>query len=349
MKNTNHTYNYEASIKQKYLKLIFGIAICLVFLVADILIGPAWLTISETISSLLRQPDVSATTKVIVWTIRFPAALLALGVGAALGLSGAGMQTILDNPLASPYTLGISAGAGFGAALAIVTGASSLNIVGPYIVPVTAFSFAFLTSMVIYFIGRLKKLTPETMILTGIALSFLFQAMQSLLQYIASPEVLQSIVFWLFGSLSKATWFTVLIMFGALLVVLPFLMMDAWKLTALKLGDEKAVGLGVHVEKLRKKTFFLVSVLTGVAVSFVGIIGFIGLVGPHIARILVGEDQRFFIPLSAVSGAVILSSASILSKTIVPGAIIPLGIVTAIIGVPFFFSLIITKKRGYFK
>ena len=138
-------------------------------------------------------------------------------------------------------------------------------------------------------------------------------------------------------------------MFGTLLVVLPFLMMDAWKLTALKLGDEKAAGLGVHVEKLRKKTFFLVSVLTGVAVSFVGIIGFIGLVGPHIARILVGEDQRFFIPLSAVLGAVILSSASILSKTIVPGAIIPIGIVTAIIGVPFFFSLIITKKRGYFK
>jgi iron complex transport system permease protein len=274
---------------------------------------------------------------------------MALGVGASLGLAGSSIQTILDNPLASPYTLGISAGAGFGAALAVVAGGLLPKFIGASLVPLYAFSFSILTCMLIYFMGRLRSLAPETMLLCGLGLSFLFQSLQSLLQYISSPEALQSIVFWLFGSLARSNWITVLMIYTALLVILPVTLMDAWKLTALKLGDEKARSLGINVERLRMKIFILISLLTSFAVCFVGVIGFIGLAGPHIARILVGEDQRFFIPLSAVFGAAILSAASVISKIVSLGAMLPIGIVTGLIGVPFYFSLIFRSKKRYLK
>ena len=165
----------------------------------------------------------------------------------------------------------------------------------------------------------------------------------------ATPEALQNIVFWTMGSLTKANWLSISIVLVALLVMLPLMMRESWRLTALKLGDEKASGLGVNVEHLRVKIFLFISIITAVAVSFVGTIGFIGIVGPHIARMLVGEDQRYFLPLSAVCGMVILSLASIASKMLIPGAMFPIGIVTAIIGVPFFFSLVLTRKGSYFK
>lgn len=339
--------DYQERSRKRLTKLTVGLLICSVGLIADILIGPSWLTIQETFTALFKPEEVETAVRVIVWTFRFPATLMALGVGAALGIAGAVMQTILDNPLASPYTLGISAGAGFGAALAIVFGSMVTTAFGPYLVPICAFLFAMLTSFVIYLLGKLKGLSPATMVLSGIGLSFLFQALQSLLQYISTPEVLQNIVFWLFGSLTKSNWFTVTLIYIVLSVVIPAIMADSWRLTALKLGDEKARGLGINVERLRVKMFILVSILTSAAVAFVGIIGFIGLVGPHVARMLVGEDQRFFVPLSAVFGAALLSFASIGSKVVSPGAILPIGIVTALIGVPFYFSLILRGKRGW--
>ena len=169
------------------------------------------------------------------------------------------------------------------------------------------------------------------------------------MQYMASPEALQNIVFWTMGSLAKANWINIFIVFIVLVIMLPLMMRESWRLTALKLGDEKASGLGVNVESLRVKVFVFISIITAVAVSFVGTIGFIGIVGPHIARMLVGEDQRYFLPLSAICGMAILSIASIASKMLIPGAMFPIGIVTAIIGVPFFFSLVLTRKRSYFK
>jgi iron complex transport system permease protein len=319
----------------------------MVSLLVDVLVGPAWLSISDVVMAILGAGSVEPTTEIIVWTLRLPTALMAVAVGATLGIAGAEMQTILDNPLASPYTLGISAGAGFGAALAIVVGAGTLPISEDYLVPINAFVFALLTCLLIYFIGRARAITAETMVLAGIGLLFLFHALLALLQYMASAEALQAIVFWLFGSLMKATWPKVGLVAAVLVIALPVLAKDAWKLTALKLGDEKAKSLGINVEQLRLKTFVLISLLTASAVCFVGTIGFIGLVGPHIARMLVGEDQRFFLPLSALGGALLLSIASIGSKMIIPGVIFPIGIVTSLIGVPFFFSLILTQKRGY--
>jgi iron complex transport system permease protein len=274
-----------------------------------------------------------------------PMALMAVVVGAALAIAGAEMQTILNNPLASPFTLGISAAAGFGAALAIVLGVSVIPFAGVVLVSVNAFFFALLASLTIYFLSRLRGVTVQTVVLLGIALVFLFTSLLSLLQYIASEEALQQVVFWTLGSLVKATWPKIGSAAGVLAVTIPFFIRQAWALTALRLGDATAQSLGINIEKLRLQSLISVSILAAVAVAFVGTIGFVGLVGPHVARMLVGEDQRFFLPTAAVAGALLLSVTSIVSKSIIPGVLFPIGIITSLIGIPFFLSLILTKTR----
>lgn len=349
MKDTAEHFDYKKHSYRRIIFILIGLLICAVSFITDVIVGPASLTLRDVWLAVMQSPAVSKNADVIIWSIRLPTAVMALLVGASLGIAGAGMQTILDNPLSSPYTLGISAGVGFGASLVVVIGLSSLEFLGEFMVPFGAFVFAGLTSFFIYSINKIKNFSSETMILAGIGMMFLFQALQSLMQYMATPEALQNIVFWTMGSLTKANWLSISIVLVALLVMLPLMMRESWRLTALKLGDEKASGLGVNVEHLRVKIFLFISIITAVAVSFVGTIGFIGIVGPHIARMLVGEDQRYFLPLSAVCGMVILSLASIASKMLIPGAMFPIGIVTAIIGVPFFFSLVLTRKGSYFK
>jgi iron complex transport system permease protein len=256
------------------------------------------------------------------------------------------MQTILNNPLASSYTLGISAGAGFGASLAIVLGIA-LPLPESYAIAANAILFAALTCAGVYWIGGARAASAEGLVLAGIALLFLFQALLSGLQMIASPESLQQVVFWLFGSLQKSTWPKLAAMVAVLLLCVPFLVRDLWNLTAMKLGDARAGALGVDVRALRLRSFVVISMLTGVAVAFVGTIGFVGLVAPHLSRMLVGEDQRGFLPTSALQGSLLLSLASVASKTIKPGAVIPIGIVTALIGVPFFMWMVVRHRRSY--
>ncbi len=306
---------------------------------ADLATGPALLPIGAVLRTLAGIND-DPMLAAIVLQLRLPIGLMAIIVGAALGLSGAVMQTILANPLASSYTLGISAGAGFGAALVIVFGAA-LPFAQIWAIPTAAFLFAALACALVAAAGRLRGATPELLVLAGIACLFLFQALLSLLQFIASQEALQMIVFWLFGSLLRASMTKVAIVATVLAAVSPLLLRDAWRFTALQLGDDRARGLGVNVDALRLRAFAAVSLLTGAAVAFVGTIGFIGLVAPHIARGLVGEDQRHFLPASALLGALLLSAASVASKLILPGTVFPIGIVTALIGVPFFAWLVV--------
>ena len=225
--------------------------------------------------------------------------------------------------MASPFTLGISAAAGFGAALALVLGVSVLPFAGVFLVSVNAFFFAMLASLIIYFLSSLRGVTVETVILLGIALVFLFSSLLALLQYIASEQALQQVVFWTLGSLVKASWPKIGIAIGVLVVVTPLFVRQVWTLTALRLGDEKALSLGINVKALRLQVLISISVLAAVAVAFVGTIGFVGLVGPHVARMLVGEDQRFFLPMSAICGAILLSAASIVSKGNYTGGAFP--------------------------
>lgn len=344
-------FDYRQTIRKRFVFVLGGLLLGLVLAVVDLLTGAANVAPRDVLCVLSQWATGCEAPKIAVTVVkvyRVPTVLTAIGVGASLGVAGSIMQTILRNPLASPYTLGISAGAGFGAALTIVTGFAAIEGLGIWLVPFNAFVFALLTCFLIYGIGSFKKLTPGTMILAGIGLSFLFNALQSMMQYGATAEQNQNIVFWLFGNLSKSDTSTALLMIGLVLVVLPLLMARAWQFTTLQLGDEKATGLGVNVKRLRLLGFGLASLLTATAVSFVGTIGFVGLAGPHVARLLVGEDQRFFMPLSALFGALILLLADIVSKSLLEGFVFPIGIITSLIGVPVFFSVVLSKRRSSF-
>lgn len=328
---------------KKYIIIIALIFLCIAAAVLDVLTAaasPAYrLSTKEVMECLLHPFQASPAVYVIVIKMRLPISVMALVIGFSLGTAGAVMQTILHNPLASPYTLGVGTAAGFGASVAIVFGLGSLAT------SALAFAFAMLICLLIYFLGR-NNVSSGSLVLSGIACLFLFQALQALLQYGASEDQNQSIVFWSFGSLQRTDWMKLLIAAVAVAVCVPLIFADAWKYTALTMGDDKAVSLGVNVSKLKIKAFFLISLMAAVSVCFTGSIGFIGLAGPHIARMLVGEDQRFYFPVSALCGAAILSSASVISKIIQPGSVFPVGIVTSIIGVPFFFSLVFRSNRG---
>ncbi|MCI0755161.1 FecCD family ABC transporter permease [Teichococcus vastitatis] len=335
---------WRAANSRRVVVMAVGIVLLVASFAADLATGPAMLPIPEVVRSLLGM-GTDPMLEAIVHRLRLPIALMAVAVGASLGLTGAVMQTILNNPLASSYTLGISAGAGFGAALAILAGAM-IPLPPALVVPAAAFLFAGLACSLVAGAAQLRGATPEFLVLSGIVCLFLFQALLSLLQFLASPEALQQIVFWLFGSLMRASLGQVGVVGLVLLLSIPLLLRDAWQLTALRLGDERARALGVQVDALRLRAFILVSLLTGVAVAFVGTIGFVGLVAPHIARMLVGEDQRHLLPSAAIFGALLLSAASVASKLIMPGAVFPIGIVTSLIGVPVLGWLVLRSRTA---
>ena len=286
----------------------------------------------------------------ILWGLRMPQTLTGILVGISLGLAGLQMQTILANPLASPFTLGFSAAAGFGAALAIMFGGMMPGVAGHawygfIIVPAAAFAMTIGACGLIYLIAVLRSATPALLVLGGIAVLFFFQSLQSLLQFLATPEASQQIVFWLFGNLLKASWTSVAVGLATLALCLPFIIRDTWALTTLRLGDANALSLGINVDRLRRRSFIIVSLLTAAAVSFIGTIGFVGLIAPHMARSLVGEDHRFALPLAAVTGAVILIGASVVGKSLSPGGAIPVGIITAVAGVPMLFGIILRSGQ----
>lgn len=320
--------------------LLVLVALCFL----DLVTGPSGMSLGDLWQALLAGPggaDRAAAT--ILWLIRMPQTAMGVLVGACLGVAGLQMQTILGNPLASPFTLGFSASAGFGAALAIMFG-GLLPFPEYMSVPLCAFAMTLVAAGVVYAIAVWRGATPEMLVLAGIAVLFFFQSLQSLLQFLASPEVLQQIVFWLFGSLLKANWTSVAVSGLLFLVSMPFVLRDAWNLTSLRLGDANASSMGLDVPALRRRSFGLVALLTSAAVCFVGTIGFVGLIAPHAARSLVGEDHRHALPMAGIAGAIILVSASVVGKAISPGASIPVGIITAIAGIPMLLAVILRHK-----
>ena len=314
-------------------------------LLIDFTIGPTGLPWRELWRTLSAPDAADATYRVIVWDIRLPSALMAALVGMALGLAGAEMQTILNNPLASPYTLGVSAAAAFGASLAITLDWHVPALPPGMVVSVSAFACTLVSVLILERVARWRGGSTLGVVLFGIARVYSFQALVMLLQFVASEEALQGIVFWTMGSLARANWTTVSVMAAAVALALPFSMRDAWKLTAVRLGEERAASFGIDVKRLRLVSLLRVSALAALAVSFVGTIGFVGLVAPHIARLLLGEDHRYYLPSSALAGALILSLASVASKTVLPGALIPVGIVTSLVGIPFFLTIVVRALK----
>ncbi|MCC7126331.1 MAG: iron ABC transporter permease [Acidobacteria bacterium] len=338
--------HYRRTVRRRVL-LLAALAVCLCATVAlDLVTGPSRMTAVDVLRGVVSLGNLDATQSVIIWQIRLPQALMALLVGAALALAGTEMQTTLNNPLASPFTLGMSSAAIFGAALAIVLEISIPGVPAQWIVPANAFVFALFSVMILRAAASRGTGGSETLVLLGIALFFTFNALVAITQFVATEQALQQLVFWTMGSLGRASWPEVRVLAIVIAFVLPFVIRASWRLTALRLGEERARAMAIDVRRLRLHSLLRVSLLTATAVSFVGTIAFVGLVGPHIGRLLVGEDHRFLIPASALSGALILSAASVVSKLIIPGVLIPIGLVTALIGVPFFVWLI--WRRGSF-
>lgn len=333
-------------IRQHRLIMASIFMLAIVFsLMLDFTLGPSGLTLHELWHTLTNPSHASIAMRTIVWDIRLPYALMALLVGMALGLAGAEMQTILNNPLASPFTLGVSSAAAFGAALAIVFNMGIPGISGQWFISVNAFIFALLSALLLDGITRWTRVASAGVVLFGIALVFTFNALVSIMQFIADEDTLQGLVFWTMGSLARASWQKLGVLALAFAIVLPLSMASSWKLTALRLGEDRAMSFGIDVRRLRLASLLRISLLSALSVAFVGPIGFIGLVAPHISRTVFGEDHRYYLPGSILIGGLVLSLASVASKNVLPGIIIPVGIVTSLIGVPFFLSIIL-RHRG---
>ncbi|WP_218000099.1 FecCD family ABC transporter permease [Sphingopyxis granuli] len=340
--------DYRRTVRRRVMVIALIAAIAVAAFVADLVTGPSGMGARDVLYGIAYPDRITPGQRAIIWDVRLPYAMMAVMVGASLSLAGAEMQTILDNPMASPFTLGVSSAASFGASLAIVLGIG-LSFAGSWaadwMVSLNAFLFAFLAMLLLQAVARQRAAGAQTLVLLGIALVFAFNALTSLVQFLSSQEALQQLVFWTMGSLSRATWSNVSVLALVLLAVAPFSLASARALTALRLGEDRAQSFGVDVGRLRFLSLFRISLLAATAVAFVGAIGFIGLVGPHIARMLLGEDHRYLLPASLFTGAAIMSVASALSKLLVPGVLMPVGIVTAMIGVPIFLFLIFRSGR----
>ncbi|WOZ79817.1 FecCD family ABC transporter permease [Kosakonia sacchari] len=337
--------NYRVILRRRVSLLALLVVFIAAAMLLDFTLGPSGLPLETLWQTLVDPSSADAGTRVIVWDIRMPYALMAIIVGLTLGLAGAEMQTILNNPLASPFTLGVSSAAAFGAALAIVLGIGIPGVPAQWFISANAFLFALLAALLLDGITRWTQVATSGVVLFGIALVFTFNALVSMLQFIANEDTLQGLVFWTMGSIARASWEKLGILLLALAVIMPLSMLSSWKLTSLRLGEDRAISFGINVRRLRLATLLRISILSALSVAFVGPIGFIGLVAPHIARMVFGEDHRFYLPGSALIGALVLSLASIVSKNLIDGVIIPVGIVTSLVGVPFFITIIV-RHRG---
>lgn len=302
------------------------------------------ISIRDIIQSLLVDNDNSEKIKRVILFLRLPRVLEASIVGASLALSGALMQTILSNNLASPFTLGISSSASFGAALAIILNVSFFN--GRLAIIGNAFLFSMISILVLYFVIINSNSTKRTIILAGISINYLFSSLNTLLQHFSSPEAVYQVSFWTSGSLSKSSYdsimiLTIILIIGIIIAIL--LLSDA---SNIMLGERAAQSIGINVRFIRITLLGVSSFLAASSVSMVGIIGFIGLVAPHLCRLLGFRNPRQLVPMSMLLGSTILVFSDFVSRRITSPTILPIGAITSLIGVPFFLLLIWRSSKG---
>jgi iron complex transport system permease protein len=340
---------YTQFVGKRYLFLLVLALITVALAGTAVTLGVIKLSIGQVYEAILHNflPDQFQATEEaqrVVWNIRLPRILFGVLAGMGLGIAGAVMQVVLKNPLASPYTLGISSAAGFGAAVAILLGQ---GFFGSYLIAGNAFVFALLSSMVIVAIARHKGATPEIMVLSGIAIMYFFSACTTLLEYFADSDAVKGVVFWMVGSLSKASWNELYVLCFVLAVCIPILIWKSWDFDVMSSGDETAKSLGIDVGRTRNISMVISSLIVASIVAFTGTIGFIGLVAPHIARMIVGGDNKFVLPGSALLGGLLLAGADVVAQHIMPPVILPIGVMTAFMGIPLFFYLIMRRRKGY--
>jgi iron complex transport system permease protein len=338
---------YKKFIGRKIIFILF--CVVLIFAIAGLAatLGSFPISVAEVYTiiweGLFQTPE--TTKEVVVWNLRLPRILMAILAGAGLAIAGTMMQGILRNPLASPFTLGISASAGFGAVIAIILDAGFIT--GKYLIVVNAFVFSLIPTFVILGLSRYKRATPETMILAGIAMMYIFSALTQLINYFAEAEALKEAYFWMVGSLGRASWDDLLPVTIVLVACTIPLMWKSWDVNVMGAGDERAKSLGVNVTRTRIFIMIISSLLTAGIVCFTGTIGFVGLVAPHICRMIIGGDVRFLIPASGLFGAAFLLACDLIARTIIAPIILPVGVLTALVGGPFLFFLLLRKRKEY--
>ncbi|WP_163338893.1 iron ABC transporter permease [Desulfopila sp. IMCC35008] len=345
--------DYTNHIRAKYIFILLGFALAAATLIFSIGTGPVHISAADTLITLLGK-SISRQYDLIVWNIRLTQALAALTAGAGLAVCGAVMQAVLRNPLGSPFTLGISHAAAFGAAFSVMildlgtmssSSVGAINLDSPYLTTAVAFLFSMLAALLIVLISRMRNTTPEMMVLTGVALGSLFTAGTMFLQFFADDIQLAAMVFWTFGDVARASWQDVAIMAVCTITAFLWFTANRWNFNAIEAGEETAKGLGVKVERIRITGMLISSLVTAVIVSFLGIIGFVGLVCPHIVRKIIGDDYRFLLPASCVFGGTLLLAADTAARLILTPNVIPVSVLTAFLGAPIFIWLIIGGKQ----
>ena len=348
---------YNQYLRRKRLSLIAAVMITLAAALYSLGVGSIQISLSDIFAVFSGGGEKMQRTAIM--NIRLPRAVTAILVGAALASAGAVMQCVLRNPLASASSLGVSQGAAFGAALGIVVfgggvvnsanATTAITINNPYIVTLCAFVFGMVSTVVVVLISQLKKnIGPAGLILAGTALSSLFSGASTILQYFADDTKLGAIVFWTFGNLGSTNWKELILLLAALLAAMVYFLLNRWNYNAMESGADTAKSLGVNTRAVMLVSMGICSLLAAVAVSFVGIISFVGLVAPHIMRKFVGNDYRYLVPGSAIVGALLLVLADLVSRTVMAPVILPIGALTSFLGAPMFLFLLFKggKKNG---
>ncbi len=339
-------------IRRLPLSPLLGGLTCLLGMLATLSLGtgPLPLTLSQSLGALLPDTSLAPHLQMVVQEIRLPRTLLCIAVGGILGLCGAVMQGLFRNPLADPGIIGVSGGAALGAALAIVLlaplGGELQRQIGVGLLPMMAFLGGALTTTLVYLLGTRAEGTSVTvMLLAGVAITALCGAAIGLLTYLADDQMLRNLSLWQMGSLAAGKPADILLALATLAVLLLLFLRDAGPLNALLLGESEARHLGVAVQPLKRRLILLTAAGVGVAVAVSGLIGFIGLVVPHLVRLLAGPDHHRLLPLAALLGAALLLAADMLARTLLAPAELPVGIITALIGAPFFLWLLVQGRR----
>lgn len=349
--------NYSKNKRRKALVILSLIIAIIVSFVIALSVGAgspkfveAMNVIFSRILPFMNFDPGSTLTQIIILDLRLPRIVMALVAGAGLAAAGATMQGTLRNPLVSSYILGISNAAGFGAALAIVFGVGLIAGVGNYLIVVNAFIFAVLAMLLVYAIARVRGMATDTVILAGVAVGFLFSALLSLIQYTAPEhEAVASVVFWLMGGLNAASWTSISIVTPIVAVTVLLMIQQSWNINLMSMGEDVATSLGVNSKRVLGINMVLETLATASIVAFTGVIGFVDLICPHIVRMLLGSDHRFLIPCSALMGAFMLLAADTVARIILAPAELPVGIVTSLLGVPFFIYILMSKRRQTWK
>lgn len=346
-KNASYFDKYRHATAIKIMFIVICVILTVIAFLFTLKIGFYKLSFSEVLDVIINHLEGNISNPqadYIIWERRVPEAILAVFCGASLAAGGAVMQTVLRNPLTDSYTTGISSGAFLGAALSIILGISIIPGIGSWAIVSNAFVFSLIPVAVIVLVSRKKNVTASKLILTGVAVMYLFSAITTLLMVSAHPEQLSEAYSWRIGTLANATWESIPIVVPVTLLGLTFLITQSRKYNVVSTGDNLALSLGVDSKKTTIISLVVIAFMTAAVVSFTGTIGFIGLVGPHIARIFVGSDCRFLIPASAAVGGLFLVCMDSVAK--VSGTLgLPVGVVSALIGAPIFIAILIKNKR----